>query len=145
MRDTILKDLISAMKSQDKDKLSVLRMVKGSMQLEEIKVGHQLDDSDMGVLIAKEIKSRIESIEEFKKGARQDLIDKTQKEIDILNTYMPKQLSEEEVSSEINKVFEELKPASIKDMGKVMAALTPTLKGKTDMGHVSTLIREKLS
>ena len=145
MRDTILKDLISAMKSQDKDKLSVLRMVKGSMQLEEIKVGHQLDDSDMGVLIAKEIKSRIESIEEFKKGARQDLIDKTQKEIDILNTYMPKQLSEEEVSSEINKVFEELKPASIKDMGKVMAALTPILKGKTDMGHVSTLIREKLS
>ena len=145
MRDTILKDLISAMKNQDKEKLSVLRMVKGSMQLEEIKVGHQLDDSDMGALIAKEIKSRIESIEEFKKGARQDLIDKTQKEIDILNTYMPKQLSEEEVSSEINKAFEELKPTSIKDMGKVMAALTPILKGKTDMGHVSTLIREKLS
>lgn len=145
MRDTILKDLMEAMKKQDKEKLSVLRMVKGSMQLEEIKVGHQLDDADMGALIAKEIKSRVESIEEFKKGARQDLIDKTQKEIDILNEYMPKQLSEEEVMAEINKAFDTLKPTSIKDMGKVMGALTPALKGKTDMGHVSALIREKLS
>jgi uncharacterized protein YqeY len=145
MRDTILKDIIIAMKNQDKDKLSVLRMVKGSMQLEEIKVGHQLDDSEMAVLIGKEIKTRNESIEEFKKGNRQDLIDKTQKEIDILNTYMPKQMSEEEVVAEIDKAFATIKPESMRDMGKVMGMLTPVLKGKADMGHVSALIRGKLS
>ena len=92
MRNKILEDLVAAMKSQDKEKLSVLRMVKGAVQLEEINLKHELSDDEMISVLAKQIKIRKESIEEFKKGNREDLIEKTQSEIDILSVYMPKQL-----------------------------------------------------
>ena len=145
MKDKILADLTTAMKAQDKEKLSVLRMVKGAMLNERIKLGHELDDTEMSVLIGKEVKSRKESIAEFEKGNRQDLIEETEKEIAILNEYMPKQMSEDEIKKEIDKSFDKLKPESMKDMGKVMGELNPILKGKADMGLVSTLIRNKLT
>ena len=88
MREKILKDLMTAMKEKEKEKLSVLRMVKGAMQLEEISKKHELNDEEMITLLAKQIKTRKESIAEFEKGNRQDLVEQTQAEIDILNTYM---------------------------------------------------------
>lgn len=144
MRNQILEDLKNAMKNQDKDLLSVVRMVKGAMQLEEINLKRELNDSEMLSLIAKQIKTRKESIEEFIKGNRQDLIDKTQSEIDILSRYLPKQLSLEEVTSEIDKIFNELKPTGTQDMGKVMAKAKEVLNGKTDLGLVSRIIKEKI-
>ena len=145
MRNQILEDLKNAMKSQDKELLSVIRMVKGAMSLEEINKKRELTDEEVIDVIAKQIKTRKESIVEFEKGNRTDLIDQTNKEIEILNKYMPEQLSLDEVNQEIDKAFNEIKPDSMKDMGKIMAYLTPILKGKADMSYVSSAIKEKLS
>ncbi|CCY28330.1 MAG: GatB/YqeY domain-containing protein [Candidatus Faecisoma sp.] len=141
MKERLTNDLKAAMKEQNKELLSVLRMVKGAIQMEEIKVKHELSDDEVIAIIGKQIKTRKESIVEFEKGGRNDLIEKTNEEINMLNVYMPKQLSEEEIKAEIDKVFEELKPAS-NEMGKIMQALS-NLKGKADMGLVSKLVKER--
>lgn len=145
MREKILKDIIEAMKSKDKDRLSTLRLLKGAMQLEEINKKRELKDEEVISLIAKQIKTRRESILEFEKANREDLKEKTQKEIDILTEYMPEQLSEEEVIKEIDIAFDEVKPTSMKDMKNLMTILNPKLKGKADMSFVSKIIKEKLS
>lgn len=145
MKERILVDLKNAMKNQNKDLLNVVRMVKGAIQLEEIKVKHVLNDDEVITIIAREIKTRKESIKEFEKGGRTDLVEKTEKEIEILNKYMPEQLSEEEIIKTVNDVFDELKPSSVSDMGKIMGKLTPILKGKADLGLVNKIVREKLN
>ncbi len=145
MREKILSDLVAAMKNQDKETLAVLRMVKGAMQLEEINLKHELTDDEVLTVLVKQIKTRKESIVEFEKGNRTDLIEATNKEIEILNKYMPEQLSDEEVAAIIDEAFLEIKPESNKDMGKIMAYVNPKLKGKTDMGKVSQIIKSKLS
>ena len=145
MRDRILNDIKEAMKSQDKELLSVIRMVKGAMQLEEINLKRELNDDEVISVIQKQIKSRKESIEEFKKANRDDLIEKTEKEIDILNKYMPEQLTIEEINKIIDEAFELIKPQSMKDMGKIMSEITPKIKGKADMSYVSSTIKEKIN
>lgn len=144
MRERILNDLKNAMKAQDKEKLMVMRMVKGAMQLEELDKKHELSDDEMIGIIAKQIKTRKESIVEFEKGKRQDLIDKTNNEIKILSEYMPEQLSLEEINKEIDKIFEELKPTKT-DVGKVMGRASGLLKGKADLSVVNKLIKERLN
>ena len=145
MKEKILEDLKAAMKNQDKETLAVIRMVKGAITLEEINAKKELNDDDVIAIIAKQIKTRKESIVEFEKGNRQDLVEKTNKEIEILNQYMPEQLSEEEVISTINQIFEAVKPTGISDMGKVMKEASNILKGKADMSFVSRIIKEKLN
>lgn len=145
MKEKILIDLKNAMKNQNRDLLSVIRMVKGAIQLEEIKVKHELSDEEITTIIGREIKTRRESIKEFEKGGRQDLIDKTQKEIDILSKYMPAQISEEEVLKIIDEVFAKVNPAGPSDMGKVMGTIAPMIKGKADLGFVNSKIKEKLA
>lgn len=145
MREKILEDLKNAMKNQDKERLSVIRMVKGAMQLEELEKKHELSDDEMVSIISKQIKTRKDSIIEFEKGKRQDLIDKTNSEIAILNEYMPKQLSTEEINKEIDKIFEELNPTSISDIGKIMGKASSLFKGKADLGEVNKLIKERLN
>ncbi len=144
MRERILNDLKNAMKAQDKEKLMVMRMVKGAMQLEELDKKHELSDDEMIGIIAKQIKTRKESIVEFEKGKRQDLIDKTNNEIKILSEYMPEQLSLKEINKEIDKIFEELKPTKT-DIGKVMGRASGLLKGKADLSVVNKLIKERLN
>lgn len=145
MRNKLLTDLVTAMKSQDKETLSVLRMVKGAMQLEEINLKHELSDDEFTSVVSKQIKTRKESITEFEKAGRTDLIEKTTKEIEILNKYMPEQLSEEEVLKVIDEAFENVKPSTQSDMGKLMGYVNPKLKGKADMSFVSKTIKERLS
>lgn len=145
MRDRILNDLVSAMKSQQKEVLAVLRMVKAAIQLEEINVKHELSDDEVISVLSHQIKTRKESISEFLKAGRQDLVDQTQKEIDILNKYMPEPLSKEELIKIIDEVFDKVKPSSIKEMGKVMGSVTPLVKGKADMSEVSRIIKERLN
>ena len=143
------KDMMDAMKSHDKDTLSTLRLLKSAIDL--YKINNKMDrlesPSDEIVIdvVSKQIKTHKESIEEFKKGNRQDLIDSLNREITVLSEYLPEQLSEEEIRKEIDKVFEEVKPTSMKDMGALMKELTPVLKGKADMGLVNKIIREKLN
>lgn len=145
MRERILKDLVTAMKEQDKEKLAVLRMVKGAMQLEEINKKEELKDDEVIAVIAKQIKTRKESIVEFQKGNRNDLVEQTEKEIAILETYMPEQLSEEEVKKIIEEAIQKVNASAPSDMGKVMGIITPLLRGKADMSSVSKMVKEKLS
>ena len=145
MKDKIIKDIMAAMKSQDKERLTVLRSVKGAMQLEEINKKKDLDDNEVIAVISKQIKIRKESIAEFAKGNRQDLVDQTEKEIAILNEYMPEQLSDEEVSKIIDEAIKEVNPTAPSDMGKVMKLLTPKLTGKADMSNVSKLVKERIN
>lgn len=145
MRNNLLNDLTTAMKNQDKETLSVLRMVKGAIQLEEINKKHELTDEEFVSVISKQIKTRKESILEFEKAGRNDLVEKTSKEVEILNKYMPEQLSEEEVLKIIDEAFDEVKPSGQSDMGKLMGYVNPKLKGKADMSFVSKTIKDKLA
>ena len=141
----INEDIKTSMKNKDAFKLSVIRMVKGAMQLEVINKKRDLNDDEVIAIIAKQIKMRKDSIEEFKKASRGDLVEKTQKEVDILVTYMPEQLNEEEIIRVIDEVFEIVKPSSVKDLGMIMKEISPKVKGKADMGLVNKLIKEKLN
>lgn len=145
MRNRIINDITQAMKEKDKERLSVLRMVKGAMQLEEINKKKELNDEEVIAVISKQIKTRKESIVEFEKGNRNDLKEKTESEISILEEYMPEQLSEEEVDEIINKAFSDINPTSSSDMGKIMGLITPLLKGKADMSVVSKKVKDKIS
>ena len=145
MRERILNDLVAAMKNKDKETLAVLRMVKGAIQLEEINKKQELNDEDVIAVLSKQIKTRKESMLEFEKAGRNDLLEQTSKEVEILNKYMPEQLSEEDVLKVIDEAFNELKPEKPSDMGKLMGFLTPKLKGKADMSFVSKTIKEKLA
>ena len=145
MKEKLMNDLVNAMKNKDKETLAVLRMLKGAIQLEEINNKHELTDSEFISVLSKQIKMRKESILEFTKAGREDLLNQTQNEIEILSKYMPEQLKEEEVLKIIDVVFLAVKPESNKDMGKVMGLITPKLKGKADMSFVSKIIGERLS
>lgn len=145
MRERILEDLKTAMKNQDKEKLAVIRMVKGAITLEEINTKKELSDDEVINIISKQIKTRKESIEDFKRGNREDLIKQTENEIEILNKYMPEQLSKEEVKDIIDSIFMELKPTSMSDMGSIMKEAKTKLNGKADMSEVSKIIKDKLS
>ena len=145
MRERILNDLVSAMKSKDKETLTVLRMVKGAIQLEEINKKQELNDEEVISVLSKQIKTRKESIIEFEKAGRDELVSQTQGEIEILNKYMPEQLSEEDIIKVIDDAFAEIKPEKPSDMGKLMGVVTPKLKGKADMSFVSKTIKEKLA
>lgn len=140
MIEQLEKDMIEAMKNKEKERLTVIRMVKASLKQEQIDHKKELNDELLIDVVNKQIKMRKDSITEFEKGGRQDLIDKTQAEIDILMKYLPEQLSDEEVLKVIEDIFAEVKPTSQKDMGPAQAKL----KGRADMKKVSTIIREKL-
>ena len=145
MFEKINNDMISYMKSKDSFSLGVIRMVKGAIQLEKINKKRDLTDDEVVAVISKQIKMRNDSIEEFTKANRQDLIDQYQKEIDLLKTYMPEQLSDEEISKIIEEAFNIVNPTSSKDMGLIMREVSPKLKGRADMGKVNAIIKDKLA
>lgn len=145
MLEKFQQDMIKAMKEKNKEELSVLRMAKGAMDKIRIDQKKEVDDQLLIEVIAKEIKSRNDSIAEFKKGGREDLVSKTENEINILKRYLPEQLSEEEVDKIIDETFVELAPQGMKDMGKVMSMVSPKVKGCFDMGVVSSKIKSRLS
>ena len=144
MVEKLDKDMIEAIKAKDKEKLTVIRMVKASLKQEQIDHKKEINDDLLIDVVNKQIKMRKDSITEFEKGNRADLVEKTQNEIDILMAYLPEQLSSEEVIKVIDEIFEDIKPESQKDMGKVMKEAQAKLKGKADMKEVSTIIRERL-
>ena len=144
MVEKLDKDMIEAMKSKDKDKLTVIRMVKASLKQEQIDHKKEINDDLLIDVVNRQIKMRKDSITEFEKASRTDLVEKTQAEIDILMNYLPEQLSSEEVNKIIDEIFAEINPTGQKDMGKVMQQASAKLKGKADMKEVSTIIRERL-
>ena len=144
MVEQLEKDMIAAMKAGEKERLTVIRMVKAALKQEQIDHKKEINDDLLIDVVNKQIKMRKYSIAEFEKANRTDLVDKTQSEIDILLAYLPEQLSSEEVEKIINEIFDEVKPEGMKDMGKVMGLAQGKLKGKADMKEVSTIIRNKL-
>lgn len=145
MYETLKSDIVSAMKAKDTLKLQTLRGVKGDIDLEHINKKVEINDELAITVLSRQIKTRKESIKEFEKGNRQDLIDKTNAEIELLQTYLPKQLDESEIVEIIEEVFKKVNPTSSKEMGLIMKEITPLVKGKADMSLVSKSIKDKLS
>lgn len=145
MYEKIKSDIVSALKEKDTLKLQTLRGVKGEVDLEHINKKVEINDDLVISVISHQIKTRRESILEFEKGNREDLITKTKNEIDLLQTYLPAQLSDEEINKILDDAFNKVNPTSSKEMGLIMKEVTPLLKGKADMSKVSALIKERLA
>lgn len=138
-------DIVNAMKNHNKERLSTLRMLKTAILNQ--KINKKLDDITDDLLIecaSKQVKTHKDSIVEFEKANRKDLIDNLEKEIKILEEFLPEALSEEEINKEIDKVFDKVKPEGKKDMGKVMKELS-SLKGKADFKLISEIVNKKLN
>ena len=145
MFNNIKKDLISAMKEQDKFKLSVLRMLKSALQTEEINKKNELTEDEVLNVIKKQVKVRSASLEEYKEYGRNDLADNLEKEIEILKTYLPEELSHEELTKIIDEQFNIIKPTSVKDMGKVIKVVSSIVGTRADMSEVSKIVKEKIN
>ncbi|WP_027407846.1 GatB/YqeY domain-containing protein [Anoxybacteroides tepidamans] len=139
-------DMKQAMKNKEKEKLSVIRMVKASLQNEAIKLGKsQLSEDEELTVLSRELKQRKDSLQEFENAGRSDLADKTKEEIRILELYMPKQLTEEELTEIVKQTIAEVGASSKADMGKVMGAIMPKVKGKADGSLVNKLVQQHLA
>ncbi|CAI8775224.1 MULTISPECIES: GatB/YqeY domain-containing protein [Bacillus] len=138
-------DMKQAMKNKQKEKLTVIRMVKAALQNEGIKLQHTLTEEEELTVLTREVKQHKDSLLEFKKAGRDDLVDKLQNEIQILNTYLPEQLTEEELANVVKQVISEVGAASKADMGKVMSAVMPKVKGKADGSQVNKLVAQLLA
>ncbi len=145
MYDKIKADIVTAMKEKNTLVLQTLRGVKGEIDLAHIDKKVEINDALVTDVLSHQVKTRKESIQEFIKGNRQDLVDKTTEEINLLQSYLPKQLTEEEVMKIIDDAFAKINPTSAKEMGLIMKEVTPLLKGKADMSKVSQIIKEKLN
>lgn len=145
MFEQITKDLTAAMKAQDSFKLSVLRMLKSSLKNEEINKKSPLTDEDVLSVIKKQVKMRKDSKDEYLTYNREDLADSLEKEIEILNAYLPRELTKEELEQIIDETINELKPDGLKGMGMVIKAVSAKCGVTADMKLVSTIVKEKLS
>ena len=143
--EQINSDMVTYMKEKDSFKLGVVRMVKGAIQLEKINLKRDLNDEEVIAVVSKQIKMRNDSIAEFTKANRLDLVEQYKNEIEILNKYMPEQLSSEEVDKILDEAFAKVNPTGSKDMGLIMREVSPKLKGRADMGKVNAIIKERLS
>lgn len=143
LNERISEDMKGAIKTGDKFKLSVLRMLKSSLQLEKINLKKDLDDKEVMSVIKKAVKQRKDSIVEFEKYGKTEETADLQKEIAILQVYLPEELSEEKIKEEVEEAFQNLKPESIKDMGKVMKYLTDKIGTQADMSLVSKIVKSK--
>lgn len=134
-----------AMKNKEKDKLSVIRMIKASLQNEAIKLGNELSEEQELTVLSREMKQRKDSLNEFEKAGREDLVEKLRTELTFVEVYMPKQLSEEEVTEIVKQAIAEVGATSKAEMGKVMSAVMPKVKGKADGTLVNKLVQQHLS
>ncbi|KAB2493544.1 GatB/YqeY domain-containing protein [Priestia endophytica] len=143
--DRLNDDMKQAMRDKDKQKLSVIRMTKAALQNESINSGLPLTEDDELTILSREVKQRKESLHEFEQAGRGDLVEKINHELAILKQYMPEQLTEEEVVEIVKKAIADVQASSKSDMGKVMSAVMPKVKGKADGSLVNKLVREHLS
>lgn len=147
LQKQIEKDFIEAMKAKEENKISALRMLKTALKNKSIEIGKEkeLDDHLIAEIVAKEIKARKESIVEYEKGARADLVQKEKAEIEALEKYLPEQLSEEEISKIVEKAIQKSGASGPQDIGRVMAQVMPHLKGKAEGSLVSKIVKERLA
>ncbi len=144
LRQDIHKDIAVAMKAGDKDRLSTVRMLMSAIKYKEVDAHRELTDEETIAVISTLVKQRQDSIEQFTKGNRLDLVEKESKELEVLRTYLPPQLSEAEVRDIIKKAVAETGATSQKDMGKLMKVVMPQVKGKADGKLVNDIVKEIL-
>jgi len=143
MFERINDDLKNALKSGDKFKLSVLRMVKSALQLEAINKKSDLVDEDVLVVLKRQVKQRNDSLSEFERLGKEEAAEDLKKEIAIISAYLPEEATLEQIEAAIDEAFKELNPTSMKDMGNVMKYVTEHLKN-ADMTKVSSMVKERL-
>ncbi len=143
MYNQINVDLQESLKNGDKFRLSVLRMLKSALQLDSINNKRELTDDVVINVLKKQVKQRNDSIQEYTKLNKMDVVENLQKEIEIINAYLPSECSEEEMNKVIDEAFEEIKPSSMKEMGQVMKYVTEKLSN-ADMSKVSAIVKERL-
>ncbi|MDF1796967.1 MAG: GatB/YqeY domain-containing protein [Coxiellaceae bacterium] len=145
LKEQIRNDMKDAMRAKETDRLGTIRMLIAAIKQKEIDEQIELEDNQVLSVINKMIKQRRDSVEQFEKAERQELADKEKVEIATLQTYMPKQLDEQEISDAVEQAITKTGAASIKDMGKVMGMLQSSLSGRADMSVVSQLVKQKLT
>jgi uncharacterized protein YqeY len=145
LSDRLNEDMKQAMRSQDKFRLSVIRMVRSAIKNIEIDQRRTLDDNEVLDILSREIKQRRDSLIEFDKAGRDDLADAVKAEITVIADYLPQQLTEEELRTIVQETVREVGASSKADMGKVMGALMPKVKGRADGKLVNQLVQESLS
>lgn len=143
--DDLNHDMKIAMKAKEKEKLSTIRMLKSALQNEQINKGEELTEEDELTILSREKKQRVESLNEFKAAGRDDLVVKLEKEIEIVDAYLPAQLTEDEIRNIVQDTVAQTQASSMKDMGKVMGALMPKVKGKADGNLVNSIVKEELN
>ena len=144
LKDRITQDVKDAMRARDKPRLATLRLITAAIKQREVDERIELDDTQVTLVLDKMVKQRRESIVQFEKAGRDDLIVIENNELEIIIPYLPEQLGEDEINTLIDAALEQTGASSIKDMGKVMGQLKPQLQGKADMGAVSALIKARL-
>ncbi|MBI3600671.1 MAG: GatB/YqeY domain-containing protein [Nitrospinae bacterium] len=144
LKERLMEDMKDAMKKGEQIKLSAIRMVRAGIKNKEIEFGRELRDEDVIAVINSAIKQRKDSYTQFLNAKRMDLADKEKKEIEILSVYLPEQLGEEDIKKMVREVISETGASTSRDMGRVMKALMPGLKGKADGSLVNKIVREML-
>jgi len=144
LKEQLNEDMKQAMRAKDKNRLSAIRMVRGAVRDKEINSKVELDDDGVLEVIASQIKKRKDALEQLRKSNRDDLVDAEMEQINVLQDFLPAQLSMEEIEAAVTGAIEELGATSMRDMGKVMGTLVPQLRGKADNSVVSQIVRQKL-
>ncbi|UQS86537.1 GatB/YqeY domain-containing protein [Nicoliella spurrieriana] len=144
LNDELTADLKSAMKAHDKESLGVIRLLKAALTNEKVKVGHDLTPDEETTVVMKEYKQRKESIEEFKKGNRDDLVAEQESQLKVLDKYVPEQMSQEEINQVVKDTIAAVGASGKADFGKVMGAVMPKVKGKADGSLVNQAVKELL-
>ena len=144
LKERIQEDMKAAMRARDAARLSAVRLLLAALKQKEVDERLQLVDADVLGVIEKMVKQRRESIAQYEKAARQDLVDQEKFEIGVLSAYLPQQMSDAEIAQAIAAAVGETGAGGVRDMGKVMALLKPRLAGRADLGKVSGLVKAKL-
>ena len=145
LEEKLFEEMKQAMKSGDKVRLSTIRMIRTAVKNKEIDLRKKLEDDDILRVIQGMVRKGEEAIEQFQAGGRADLVEKESKELDILKSYLPQSLSQEEIVKIIDESIQETQASSLKDLGKVMKSVMPKLTGKADGKLINQLVKERLS
>ncbi len=144
LKDRLMDDLKTSMKNRDKIRKDVVTMIRAAIKQKEVDERIDLDDEAVIDVISKQVKQKKDAIEDFRKGQRQDLVELTEKEIDILLEYLPQQLTESELDEIVRAAIQEVGANTVKDMGKIMSNVMPKIKGRADGSMVNNIVKQYL-
>lgn len=145
LEERLVEEMKQAMKSNDKLRLSTIRMIRSALKNKEIELRKKLEDEDVVKVIQAMVRKGEESVEQFQTGGRMDLVEKEKKEIEISKSFLPQPLSQEEILKIIDQSIQETQASSLKDIGKVMKSVMPKIGGKADGKLINQLVKERLS